>query len=200
MQTTRESQCQMAYFACSDKSNLLWSATYMKNLFYTFISNYHYELSYIKCLQMLWVYCAFMSTSNLNNTVHHSVAVNLTSSHLLSCFKLFLYALLRYTEFFCAMHLSSPLPCSSVVLHQVTETVMPVLDFLWTLLCVSLTLRTNVMSVLCHHWPTQQLALPPSATLHLSSSLLSSTSHLSLSLVGVCFSLAPSYFYLIPFF
>lgn len=41
-----------------------------------------------------------MSAYNLNNTVHRSVAVNLTSSHLLSCFKLFLYALLRYTEFF----------------------------------------------------------------------------------------------------
>lgn len=141
-----------------------------------------------------------MWANNLDNTVHHSVAVNRTRSSLLCWSLLLLYALLWYAVFFCAMHLHSPLPCSSVVLHQVIETVMPVLDFLWTLLGVSVSLRTDVMSVLCHHWPTQQLALPPSVTRHHSSSLLSSTSHLSLTLVGVCFSLARSYFYLIPFF
>lgn len=46
--------------------------------------------------------------------------MNLTS--LLCCSKLPLYAILGYIVLFCAVHLSSPLPCGSVVLHQVIET------------------------------------------------------------------------------
>lgn len=82
--------------------------------------------------------------------------------------------------FFCAMHLSSPLPCSSVVLHWVTETERCRCWVSYQLCCVCGSLRTNVMSALCRHCPTQQLALPPLAALNLSSCLFSSTSHLSL--------------------
>lgn len=49
---------------------------------------------------------------------------------------------------FCTVHLCSPLPCGSVVLHQVIETERWRCWVSYQLCCVRLSLRTNVMSVL----------------------------------------------------
>lgn len=46
-----------------------------------------------------------------------------------------------------ALHLFSPLPCGFVVLHRVTETQSRGVGFPNVCMCVSV--RTNVMSVLC---------------------------------------------------
>lgn len=104
--------------------------------------------------------------------------MNLPSSSLLYCSKPLLYAVLGYTVLFCTMNLSSS-PCGTVVLHQVIrDGEITVLGFLRTLLCACLCV---FVSVLCRHCPTQQLALPPSAVLHIPSCLFSNTSHLSVT-------------------
>lgn len=107
----------------------------------------------------------------LHNTVHHSVVTSLTSSSLLCCSKLLLYAILGYIVF--SALCISPLPCGSVVLHRVIETERCRCWVSEVLCCVCESLRANVTSVLCRHCPTQQLALARLGALRRSSCLLS---------------------------
>lgn len=127
--------------------------------------------------------------------------MNPTSSSLLLCSKLLLYAKLRYSVLHYESLLSSS-PCSSVVLHQVIKTEREGYWVSYELcsVCVCVSLRTNVMSVLCRHCPTQQLALPPLALLHIPSCLFSSTSHLSVTHECVFLVFCVTYFHLIPLF
>lgn len=133
--------------------------------------------------------------------MHHSVVINLTSSSLLCCSRLLLYC---YIKVHCVFALRISLLLFPAVLLSFVRTSrqreVGVGFLMNSAVCEDKSWRTNVMSVLCRNWPTLQLALPPSAVLHFFSFPLSSTSHRSLLQVGVCFSLALSYFYLIPFF